>query len=220
MRRLTNKYRKFCQEEVLYPILLMQAKFDSGDLNLWTGYGGLDWNGDTFIGSGELLNIDRIEEKSAVEAVKMQVSLTGMPDTMKSIAIGEDYQGREFTMWLGFLVPYSPDYITQDGDSIVNQSGNNLFTNDQNFGELVRDPYPFFHGKLDVMTIDEDAESGGENDSGYINLSVSVESALIDMNKSPDSYYTPEEQKTVFPDDRGFEFVSWLQDAEIIWGRK
>jgi hypothetical protein len=220
MRQLTKKYRRYCQEDVLYPILLMQAKFDGGDLNLWTGYGPLEWNGDTFIGSGQVLKIDRIEEKSAVEAVRMQVSIEGLSTSMKSIAIGEDYQGREFTMWLGLLVPYSPDLITQDGDSIVNQSGNNFFINDQNFGELVRDPYPFFHGKMDVMNIDEDAESGGENDSGYVNIGVSVESALIDMNKSPDSYYTPEEQKTVFPDDRGFEFVAWLQDAEIIFGRR
>ena len=43
---------------------------------------------------------------------------------------------------------------------------------------------------------------------------------LIDLEKPSNKRYTSEEQKAIYPDDLGLDFVVDLQDMPIAWGRK
>lgn len=68
-----------------------------------------------------------------------------------------------------------------------------------------------FKGRLDVMNIEE---------SGPIaNISVSVENILISLERIRERRFTDEDQKSQFAGDRGFEFVTSLQQQDIPWGR-
>lgn len=77
-------------------------------------------------------------------------------------------------------------------------------------GNVVSDPYKMFVGRMDTMSISDDGERA--------NISITLESRLIDLNRSRVRRFTSEDQKTEFPNDKGFEFVSDLQEKAIRWG--
>lgn len=77
---------------------------------------------------------------------------------------------------------------------------------------IVADPYRIFSGRMDVMEI--------ENNGEEATISVSVENELIDLFKARVRNYTPEDQKTLYPSDKGLDFIVGIQDAEIIWKEK
>ncbi len=112
----------------LRPILLVKLEFDSGDLNLWTGIGDLVFGGDTYIGAGDLLSFSRIEETSNLKAIGMAAILSGIPSSIISIALAEDYMGRPVTIWFGSL---------------------------SSTGALIADPEPIFAGLIDIVPIED-----------------------------------------------------------------
>ena len=72
------------------------------------------------------------------------------------------------------------------------------------------DSYQIFSGRMDVMTIDENGET--------CNITLSAENRLIDLERPRVRRYTSEDQKSLHPNDKGFDFVNSLQEAEIKWG--
>lgn len=74
----------------------------------------------------------------------------------------------------------------------------------------VADSYQIFSGRMDVMTIEEMGET--------CNVSLTAENRLIDLERPRVRRYTSEDQKSLFPGDKGFDFVNSLQEAEIQWG--
>lgn len=79
-------------------------------------------------------------------------------------------------------------------------------------GTIIADPVLAFAGRLDVPEITDDVET--------CRITISYESRLIDLNTARSWRYTHESQKVIWPDDRGFEYVTAIQDQEIKWGRK
>jgi hypothetical protein len=79
-------------------------------------------------------------------------------------------------------------------------------------GAIIADPVLAFAGRLDVPEITDDVES--------CRITISYESRLIDLNTARSWRYTHESQKAIWPEDRGFEYVTAIQDQEIKWGRK
>ena len=78
-------------------------------------------------------------------------------------------------------------------------------------GQIIADPVLAFAGRLDVPEITDDAES--------CRITISYESRLIDLNTARSWRYTHESQQALHPGDRGFEYVTAIQDREITWGR-
>jgi hypothetical protein len=78
-------------------------------------------------------------------------------------------------------------------------------------GGIVADPVQAFSGRLDVPEIADDA--------GTCTITISYESRLIDLNTARSWRYTHESQQALHPGDRGFEYVTAIQDREITWGR-
>jgi hypothetical protein len=76
---------------------------------------------------------------------------------------------------------------------------------------VISDVYQLFQGRMDTMTVNDAGESSA--------IVLSVESRLIDLEKPNEKRYTAEEQKTLFSTDKGLEFVTDLQDKEIVWGK-
>ena len=69
-----------------------------------------------------------------------------------------------------------------------------------------------FSGQLNTMSI----EDSGDNST----ISVLVDSKLVELERASNRRYTSENQKSRFAGDTFFDYVSAIQDAEIVWGRK
>lgn len=119
------------------PALFYEGEFVDGSenpefLRLWTGVGDLSWNGYTWTGGGNLLGISALEETTDLKAVGFSVTLSGMPSSLVSLALGNVRQGKPGKLWLGLF------------DSA---------------GALLADPYQLKRGRFDIAPIEDDGET-------------------------------------------------------------
>ena len=77
-------------------------------------------------------------------------------------------------------------------------------------GAVIADPILAFAGRLDVPSIMDGAER--------CEIQITYESRLIDLNRAREFRYTNESQQLFSAGDKGFEYVSALQDKEVRWG--
>ena len=107
------------------------ASESPAELNLWSGVGELSYDGETYLGVGDLLGISEIKESADISATGMNISLTGVKSSLVSVAKDHEYQGRPLTVHLGAF---------------------------DTSGSLVADPIIIFSGFMDTMTIAEAGE--------------------------------------------------------------
>lgn len=69
-----------------------------------------------------------------------------------------------------------------------------------------------FSGFMDKMTIEDSGDSAS--------ISMVIESKWVKLDRVNIRRYTSESQKSRYPNDTFFDYVSDLQDKEILWGRK
>ena len=50
-------------------------------------------------------------------------------------------------------------------------------------------------------------------------IELKVENKLVDLERARVARFTSGYQKSVYPNDKGLDFVESLQDREIFWGR-
>jgi len=122
----------------LYPIILIEANLDSGDILMWSGVGDLVYDGKTYLGAGQVLSIGEVVETQSVEARGASFTLSGVPSSLVSLALAENYQNRPVKMYLAAL----------DAD-----------------GVMLGTPYPIFSGKADVMEVAAGADSASAQTS-------------------------------------------------------
>lgn len=171
------------------------ASESPAELNLWSGVGDLTYDSETYTGVGDLLNISAVTETSDMQASGINVTLTGVKSSLVVIAKDHEYQGRAITVMLGAF----------DAS-----------------GDLVADPTVIFAGFMDTMTISESGQTS--------TISIACENKLIAFERAKVRRYTAEDQKIDYPlklangdpnpnYDAGFEFVTAIQNKDIIWGR-
>jgi hypothetical protein len=189
-RDLTNDMKTEVAAEALRPVFIIKLEYTDGDLNLWTGYGPLVWNGETYTGTGTLLGIEPIEEASAMRSVGTSLTLTGVSEALRALALqaAENIEDGEATIWLGCL--------WESGEGMK---------------ELVYSPYQIFKGRMDVPSL-------VANGTATV-IRQSVEGILADLERPKRRNYTPEDQKVDYPTDTFFDFVAVLQNKQITWGR-
>lgn len=127
-RDLTTAFKTAITGEVVTPVVLTEAFFDSGTIRFWNGLGDFVYDGDTYTGSGNLLEVSQITETSNLEARGASFTLSGLPSSLIAIALAEDWQGRTITQ------RFAP--LDANGDAIA-------------------DPFLFFSGECDAMDIEE-----------------------------------------------------------------
>lgn len=192
---------------VAYPFFAINLEFDSGDLRLWTGLGTLNYNGEVYTGTGELLDISPIEETSDISARGATLTLSGIPSSLVSTALQETYQGRIGTIYLGTFTPTRDSILKEDSDFILLESGGKIYIeeNDKNLVEI-------FSGYIDQMNINEGPETS--------TIQTTLENRLIDLERPKAIRYTTAYQKSIYPGDLGLNFVESLQDKPIFWGKE
>jgi len=96
-------------QETVEPFYAVEMNFDAGAVRLWTGYGDRTIGGQTYTGSGNLLNISGIEEAADLSAKGITLSLSGIDTSIVSLALQEPYQGRTARVLFG--VAGVSDYV-------------------------------------------------------------------------------------------------------------
>lgn len=109
------------------PVYLCKMEFDSGTTFVWSGRGDLTFDGDTYLGLGDLGRVGPVEESTETRDFQLAFELSGVDPSFISLALSEPVQGRRVTLWLGFL---DSDY------------------------QLVEDPGIVFKGRMDTMDIE------------------------------------------------------------------
>jgi hypothetical protein len=77
---------------------------------------------------------------------------------------------------------------------------------------IIGEPVLIFDGRMDAPSIDEDPQGG------TCTVSISASNQFADFNRRAGRRTNDSEQQTLFPGDRGFEYVSALTRS-ITWGR-
>lgn len=92
----------FNNNEVM-PFFAVKLEFDSGTLRFWNGYQSITIESEDYLGAGSLLGISEIEETSEIKAAGAAVILSGISTDIISIALTENYQNRNATIFTGTL---------------------------------------------------------------------------------------------------------------------
>jgi hypothetical protein len=182
--------------------------FDTSTLRFWSGLGEVTLDGETYVGSGQMIQISSVDETLDVSAKGATLTLSGLPSDLLSLAIQEPYQGRKCKIYFGIKDNASQFLQQENDDYILTETGAYIDTNPASPVNVMAE---IFSGYIDQMNIDEGAESSS--------IAVYVESRLIDLQRPRERRYTSESQKSRFPNDRGFEFVEDLQAKKFQWGR-
>ena len=125
-RNLTAAFIDELNATVKTGVIFYEAEFASGMLYLWSGFGDIDWNGQTWVGSGALVKFSQITETSEVRADGIIATLSGISEDFRSLVLSEVQQGKPGIIYIGFI--------------------------DDN-GDVVVDPANAFDGRLDVPTM-------------------------------------------------------------------
>jgi hypothetical protein len=78
-------------------------------------------------------------------------------------------------------------------------------------GGIIVSPVYVFSGHVDVPTIQDSADT--------VTLSITAENALIALQRASNRRYTQDDQAIDFPDDKGFQYVSVIQQWNNQWGK-
>lgn len=159
----------------------VKLEFPSGDLLMWNGYRDASIGGETYIGAGNIMAISDIEETSEIASRGITITLSGLDAGIISAALQENYQNRAATVTFGSI-------------------DTGVFTG-----------YTVFKGRMDVMSIEESADTA--------TVAITVENRLIDLERPRVYRYTSEDQKALYSGDLGLDYVADLQDKTINWGR-
>lgn len=220
-RDLSSGVTTNLENDVIYPFFAVELNFDQGTftaadgnvydrvLRLWTGNGILVYNGYSYYGTGVMLDISTVEETTQMAVKGASLTLSGVPSEVISLALTEAYQGRTCNIYFGL---FQRGYILDEDSTasseiyILQEDGGRVFL-EENKTSLTE----VFTGYMDQMNIQEGPESS--------TIELSVENRLIDLERPRVGRFTSEHQKSIYPTDKGFDFVESLQDLQLNWGR-
>ena len=83
------------------PFYAVKLAFSTSTLFFWTGYGDKTINSETYTGTGNLLNIEGLDEVSDLSSRGAKITLSGLDSTILSYALTEQYQGRLVEIYWG-----------------------------------------------------------------------------------------------------------------------
>ena len=197
------------EERVIETFYAIELDFDTTPMYLWTGVGDLVVDAVTYRGVGKFINISEIQEGADLSAKGATVSLSGIPSDMLDMAMDEDYQGRKCYIRFGFtniaLGDETPLHTEAD-EELHTEAGEVLDVAITTTDTL----FDLFTGYIDQMNIDEGPTTS--------TISISVESKLIDLERPRVRRYTDADQRSRFPGDKAFGFVTRLQKETLTWG--
>lgn len=83
------------------PFLALEMIFDTDAIRLWTGIGEREINGQTYFGTGTLLQMSGLEEQGSLASTVATVTLAAISSSIVALALDEPYQGRPAKIYFG-----------------------------------------------------------------------------------------------------------------------
>jgi len=114
------------------PAFLLHIDWPHDPVYWWTGYGPLYWDGKTWQGTGEFMQISQLGESADGRANGVQLTLSGIPSSVLVSVFRNDFQGRRAEIYLG----------------LFDQSGG-----------LLGNPLCLFEGQLDSASLEDSGET-------------------------------------------------------------
>lgn len=187
-RDLTAGMAAAVQAGTVRPAILYEGEFVDGGgaptfVRLWSGIGTLSWNGQSWLGAGNLLGVSGVRESTGLRANAFEVWLSGVSTTLVSLALTSARKNRSGKLYLALF--NADDWTTP-----------------------IADPYLLKRGRFDTIPI-EDAATRSRITARY-------EDRLSALGVPRERRYTSEDQALRDPNDKGFDYVEELQDAQFL----
>jgi hypothetical protein len=110
-----------------YVAFLAEFEFASGDVYFTNSPTTVTWSGKTYVGLGNLSNVEPIKESVDLQAIGLKFILSGANSTIANIALTEHVQGKLAFLYVAFM----------------------------NDGLIIGDPVLEFAGRVDNMVVTE-----------------------------------------------------------------
>ena len=91
-------------ESEIRPFFATELYFDTGIARFWTGYGTIQIDSESYVGSGRSISFSAIEEDNQISSKGMQIVISGLPTSTLDFALREDYQFRKATVHIGAIL--------------------------------------------------------------------------------------------------------------------
>lgn len=131
-RNITPAAAAQCMATQLACALFVEMHFRDSIQYVWSGYGSIAWNGQTWLGMGHLASVGTITEDSTITAQGITLGLSGIDNTLLPEALSQVQQGLPCKVSLAF---FNPD------------------------ASIVADPILVFAGRMDQPTLEEGADT-------------------------------------------------------------
>jgi hypothetical protein len=126
-RNLTPGFIAALVAPTVRPAFLISMDFSGATVYAWTGVGNITWNGQTWIGVGEMGSISTAVESGETQAAGITLKLSGIPVDLLGDSLNDVDQGRFAYVYLALF--------------------------DAN-GNLIPNPVSLYRGLMDQPTID------------------------------------------------------------------
>jgi hypothetical protein len=171
------------------PVLFAEVDWAEGLERYVTAGTDMTWNGLTWKGIADAVQIDPVTETDAVEATAVRFTIGGVPSSRVSQALSTASQGRRVTLWLGLLNPTT--------------------------FALIDTPPVEFQGRLDAPSLGESIdEATGEVTTV---VSVTAESRMASLLGANVRRYTDQDQQKFHPGDTFFRYAAEMAERLIVF---
>jgi hypothetical protein len=171
------------------PVLFAEVDWYEGLERYVTAGADMAWNGYTWKGIGDLVDVAPVVESDSVEANGVRFTISGVPSSRISQALATQSQGRRATLWVG----------------VINSATM----------ALIDTPIREFEGRLDAPAVGEtkDETSGAT----VTTVSITAESRMASLLGAAVRRYTNEDQLKFAPGDTFFKFAAEMAERLVIF---
>lgn len=131
MRDLTASVKTALADDVLNTAVLIELNFSTA-VYIWSGYGDLVYDSKTYVGSGNVININGVGERSDASSVSTSITLSGLDSNLKYTLLTENWQNKEAVVKIA------------------------LFDSD---GDVIADPITVTRGRMDNASFTDSGNS-------------------------------------------------------------
>ena len=145
------------------------------------------WDGHTWLGLGQALVVDAIEETSALSPTRLRVSLQGVTQDLVALILTENMRGSTASVW---FAPLNEDF------------------------HVINAPEAEWVGRVDVPELDWDPKDDGTLTA---TASINVEQRLLAMMRRQVLRYTDADQQRLHPGDTAGRHIGRVNGKSVVW---
>lgn len=177
---------------LVQPYYAAYMNFSSGSIRLWTGQHSQSFTDDfgtaTYLGVGTLGGISTISETTEVSAKGLELTLSGIPTEYVSLALGDNYRGREMAL---YLILYNTNMTSYEKVTLFRGRMDQLIINETGLTSTIavkcESRLIDLNRQKDIRYTDEAQKALYPNDTGLRFISAMADKSIYWGNSAPGS---------------------------------